>query len=240
MDVVFLTKEVPSLQAYEELRFALRSLEACYPHGDVWLVGGAPEWVQNVGRIRTVQAGVKWENTRLGLRTAVECDLISDPFILMNDDFFLLRPQKTLAMLHGGFYAGWLAAMRSRLGRSAYVRGGEETLRILKREGVKAPLCWSLHTPMRVDKTAARQALNLAGAFPRQIHMRTLIGNLSGLTGVQSRDVKLTGGVKLPEPGDLYLSTSDGSFEKGRIGRWIRAKFPEPSSFEQCSETRPE
>lgn len=238
MDVVFLNKDTPD---NPELRYALRSVEACYPGHDVWLVGGKPYWAQNVGHVQTRQYGrVKWEATRLGLRAAVECEAISDPFILMNDDFFLLRPQRDLRMLHGGLYAGWLAAMRSRLGRSAYVRGGEATLRILKSQDIRGALCWSLHTPMRVDKTAARRALDLAVDHPRQIHMRTLIGNLSGLTGVQSRDVKLTGGTALPTPADLYVSTSDGSFDKGRIGRWIRAKFSEPSSFEQCSGTRPE
>src|SRR5690606_33131668 len=121
-------------------------------------------------------------------------------------------------------------------GRSAYVRGGEVTLTILKREGFVGPraLCWSLHTPLAVSKAAARRALDLAGDYPRQVHMRTLIGNLSGLQGVQSRDVKILSGPRLPDPADLYVSTSDGSFDKGRIGRWLRARFPEASPWEQA------
>lgn len=232
MDVVLPLREGPS--DFGELRYSLRSLEKNFPDHSVWLIGGRPHWIQNVGHIRTQQHGAKWENSRLALRAAVNCDLISDPFVWVNDDFFWLRPQETPLMLHGGLFAGWLAGMRSRLGRSAYVRGGEATLAILKREGLASgALSWSLHTPMIVDKAAARRALELAGDFPRQIHMRTLVGNLAGLTGVKSRDVKLVGGSLLPDPKDLYVSTSDGSFEKARIGKWLRARFPEPSSWEK-------
>lgn len=232
-DFIYLLKDVPS-GSYEELRYSLRSVQANAPLGTLWLVGGRPEWSRgtDLGHIHTGQTSVKYLNTRENLRAAVKCEQISDPFILMNDDFFLMKPQKELQMLHGGSFGGWLAALRSRVGRSSYVRGGEETLRLLKQEGLPS-VCWSLHTPLLVYKEPMQDALDLVGDHPKQLHVRTLYGNLAELPGVLATDVKISDRRNEVPGSRLYLSTTDGSFESGRIGRTIREAFPEKSKWER-------
>ncbi len=231
-DFVYLCKDVPSEQ--DELRYSMRSAETAVPDARVWLVGGRPEWTNGtpLGHVKTVQASVKFINTRQGVKAAVGCDEISDPFILMNDDFFIMKAQRQLRMLHGGPFGGWLAVLRSRVGRSSYVRGGEDTLRILRAEGLPT-VCWSLHTPLLVYKEAMRDALDLAKDHPKQIHVRTLYGNIAELSGVLSRDVKIIDRRILPHKESLYVSTSDGSFTHGEVGKMLRARFPTKSRFER-------
>ncbi len=76
-----------------ELRYTLRSIDK-YAHNinNVWLVGYAPSWVQNVEIIKTEQTADKWLNARRNIEAACKCELISNDFVLFNDDFILTKP----------------------------------------------------------------------------------------------------------------------------------------------------
>ena len=81
--------------ANEELRYALRSLKNL-PHRDVWIIGGIPDWVRDVRFYEYPRSTTKYETTAQHMVTACRHPEISDPFVLMNDDFYIMKPMKTV------------------------------------------------------------------------------------------------------------------------------------------------
>lgn len=75
-----------------DLRYSLRSVSKFCKYRRIWIVGFKPDWVQNVKYLPTVQRSNKWKNSMVNYTAACECSEISENFIIMNDDFFALRP----------------------------------------------------------------------------------------------------------------------------------------------------
>src|SRR5690554_930418 len=98
IDIVYFLR-VDDKNNSEELRYSLRSLKHI-PHGNVFIVGEMPEWVTNVTHINVQQTGTKNQNVTTGLRKAIRSELISDDFILMNDDFFFMKDIEEMPMLN--------------------------------------------------------------------------------------------------------------------------------------------
>ena len=76
----------------EELRYSLRSVAKNAPHRDVWIVGTVPSWTQNVKGLPLTAADEKFANQRQSLTAAAGEKGISDPFVLFNDDMFVMEP----------------------------------------------------------------------------------------------------------------------------------------------------
>lgn len=76
-----------------ELRYSLRSVEK-YIHGinNVYIIGQLPPFLQNVKHIHFDDA-FRWKETRIALKVLKACAHpdISEDFLFMNDDHFLLR-----------------------------------------------------------------------------------------------------------------------------------------------------
>ncbi|MFI0827297.1 hypothetical protein ACH4Q7_22895 [Streptomyces roseolus] len=217
--------------ANEQLRYALRSWAAHLPHGQVWVVGHRPSWLDGVRHIRTDQTGTKYRNTTVAVRAACEHPEVAERFLLCNDDFFVMHPQQSMPVLHRGpmrQVEAYYATRRS----GAYLRGMRETRELLAELGHPEPLSYELHVPMPVDKTGMLAALD-AGRHLDVVHKRSLYGNLAALGGTEIRDVKILHraprdfGVDSP-----FLSTMPDSFTAGEVGRFVRRAFPQPCRYE--------
>ena len=90
MDILYTLKQCDQC---DELIYSLRSL-CNLPHDRVFLVGGCPKNIDKskVVYIPTEQKGTKWRNSTNNVKTACKDPRLSDDFILMNDDFFVLKP----------------------------------------------------------------------------------------------------------------------------------------------------
>lgn len=220
-DVVYLCKSGRN----EELRYSLRSL-ANLPHGDVWLVGGRPDWYRG-NYLPTPQAGTKRDITHRSTRFVCSSDEISDPFLYFNDDFYVMTSGGPVPPLHRGTIRGLVDSL---IGegyapeRSVWLRGMIETERILEGLGYASPLSYELHVPMLIGKAAMSEALDL-GPHPRSIY-----GNIAGVGGRQIDDVKITSADD-PIPAGRWLSTNDATFY--RVERRLRTRFPNPSPWER-------
>lgn len=219
---------------HPELRYALRSFE----HNvsgveEVWILGGKPRWGSGLNHVPLVQAGIKYQNVRRMLKHACLEPAISDPFLLSNDDIFWLQPQElgAMKMLHGGDFCTFIRNQQTRVGNSRYVQGACQSIKLLERHGYTRTLSWSLHVPLVVHKEAFLEAISWCGDSGVPYHLRSIYGNIAGLTGDQHRDVKLVGN-ETPDPLWLYTSTSDVSWQTRKIGRWLRDRFQEPSRWE--------
>lgn len=89
MDVVYILKEN---QENLELKYSLRSLKNL-KHDRVFIVWHKPYWVQNVIHIPAEDPyKIKSLNALHKITIACKDERISEDFILMNDDFYILKP----------------------------------------------------------------------------------------------------------------------------------------------------
>jgi hypothetical protein len=220
-----------------ELRWALRSLELI-PHGRVWLAGHMPHWIREARCIPTSQNRSKHENAEANIIAACRHDAVAEEFLLWNDDIFLLEPIERMPVLHRGPLREFLAEQEPKLGASAYMRGNRATLDILERLGHPDPLCYELHVPLPLTKSAVLEAHALARAegmpATRALQLRSLTANHAGLGGDRARDVKVAKAHHDWTPGPLpFVSTTDAMWAQSHpAARHVKDLYPRPGRYE--------
>lgn len=225
MDIVYLnrTGENP------ELLYSLRSLKNL-PHGKVWVFGGAPSWLNTdvVKYVHNPERGSPYSTTRAHLAAAVRHPGVSDPFILFNDDFWVMRRVATVKPLHRGPLAD-LMEKANRI-RTPWWKGLIEAERLLK--DVEEPLCYDIHVPMVIDKRGMQEALNFSKKMRSDaVPIRTLYGNLTGVGGDRVDDPKIMNRTD-PFPRGPWLSANDAVYQT-TIEPVLRYLFPSPSPYEK-------
>ena len=223
-DVVYIVKDSSD---NEELRYSIRSL-VNFPHRKVWIFGGKPSWVKNVEFIPTPQSGSKWQNTARALEKIKQIDGLSDNFFLFNDDFYVLNKITNYGYFFNETLNKRAEATKSRFGYSVYGQQLRNALEWLKM-GNYDTLNYELHIPFLYNKEKLKNLTfpdNCWGA------RRSIYGNVYKVGGKQKYDVKIANSQGLPLPSWDFTSSSDISFKSGRIGRYIRNKFKEKSSYE--------
>jgi hypothetical protein len=228
MDVVYISRSGPN----EELRYSIRSVEKNLPHRHIWVVGQAPEWYK--GRLIPVEnTNSKYSNARLNLDALVKSKHISDDFILMNDDFFIMRPIEKISY----FYEGTLLerAERNELltTTGAYTKLLYNTHDKLVSLGIDAPLNYEVHIPMIMNKPKLKNVLKNKTCL-----WRSLYGNIYNVGGIEHEDVKVYNkSSSSPKSYNwkgknfAYLSTQDSSFSEMHRIVFFK-KFKSPSSIE--------
>jgi hypothetical protein len=210
----------------EELRYSLRTLRNL-PHGKVWIAGYCPTWVsEDVRRIPVAKQRDRNVSAKANLRAACEHPEVSEQFVYMNDDFFVMQPLDHLPVMHRGPVA---ALVTSGIMASAYTRAMKNTLALLQDRGIDEPLMYDLHAPMLVDKAGMLTALDLCH-IPA-VQERTLYGNLKGIGGELRHNHKVRRAQKGWESW-AFLSTEETTFRTRPVGQHIRAAFGDPSSYE--------
>ncbi len=233
-DVVYIIK---AGESNEELRHSLRSL-ANIPVRRVWMVGYRPKWVQEtVGYIPVIQRGQKNQNTWHNWRAMAASPELPDRFVLMNDDFFVMRPIAAVPAYHRGnldVMIDWYAQQRLNSWRSRAV----STRVLLRAVHPDAELySYELHLPMLIDKPMLARALDHLAHARRapaeHYNKRTWYGNYAQIGGSKVDDVKAMGGKAGMPTTDLpFLSTSPHSWA-GLVGGTLRRVFAGPSPYER-------
>lgn len=216
----------------EELRYSLRSVVANMPPGNIWVVGGKPKWYQG-NHIPVKQNMPKSRNAVSNLKAIANSKEISNNFVLMNDDFFVVKPVKTINYYHGGLLKEKVELYQDLQPTSSYTRSLEETHRRLLKLGVQDPLDYELHVPMPMSKANLKIVLRSTALW------RSTYGNLFHVLGKKITDVKVYASspllFKSYDYSNLeseYLSSDDESFDK--ILKPILLKmFPNPTVYEQ-------
>ena len=224
MDYVYICRSGDN----DELKYSLRSIEENMPEGRVWVVGHRPIWY--IGDFISVDdIGGKFDNIRNCIKTVSEHSEISDDFVLMNDDFFALRPINKLNNYHGGLLENKIMRYKELRMAPKYIRLLELTLKQLKESGINNPIDYDIHIPMTINKTMLKDAINLA-FFPRSAY-----GNLAKLEATKITDVKIYNiGEKINWDKIInndFVSTEDNSFIslKNNI---LHKMFNKPSKLE--------
>jgi hypothetical protein len=217
-----------------ELRYSLRSVAQHLPHDRVWIVGYAPTWLRSVETLHRIQDASKWENSTGNLLTACDHPGISEQFVYMNDDFYVMEPLDKVPTLHRGPVTEVLASYTARY-QSAYTEGMERTARLLDRWGYDEPLSYELHAPLVVNKSTMLDVLHRAAAEREPItalHKRTLYGNVALLEGERTEDVKVSHGHPATLPSGPFLSSAPRTF-RSSMKRLLARRFPTRSPYER-------
>ena len=233
MDIVYLVKDC---DVCDELTLSLRSLKNL-PHDKVFLVGGMPRNInkEKVIHLQTIQSYTKYKNTTLGLEAVCKDDRLSEDFILMNDDFFIMRPIKDPVKelnLDRGLISDVMQEYQFTYPENEeYLMGMYETFKILKDMGIEEPLSYELHIPMVMNKYKVLRMLELPGVrMVECLHKRSLYGNMFMKDSVYTADVKMHLRMKEMPDNKNFLSTSDGYF--ARMSYILGAMFNEKSEYE--------
>lgn len=138
-----------------DLRYSLRSVSKFCAYRKIWIIGFKPRWVGNVKYIHTEQNQNKWKNSMINYLAACNTPEISENFILMNDDFFAIRPVDD-----------WIEDCNACLGsleeynerfitlknRSKWQYGFEYAINLLNELKVDLHNNYELHMPMIINK----------------------------------------------------------------------------------------
>lgn len=209
-----------------ELRYSLRSLEAhCKDIDNVWIVGNKPHFLNdNVKYLWVEDSGAWWQNAFYKTMAAIEAG-ISDNFLLMNDDFFMLKDFR--AATYPRYHKGEMPDEAKNKYQEAIVN----TKHILQNLG-KSVLHYGVHCPMRIN---GKKYLQLARFYKKDfaggaISARCLYGNLF-CKGKKVHDNK----------GSVLKKSATGCFSSKE---WVDANlfaelqkmFPNPSRWEKDDE----
>ena len=230
-DVVFIVRE---LVRRPELQYALRSW-SLVPHGQVWMVGGCPSWVQNVNHVPFPDHPDKWQNISDKARSLATLDGLADWFYYTEDDYHILAPVDVIPLYrHETPLKPRVEEYRKR--RKREPKGGWEgylaaTLRVLQNAGIEDPDSFDVHVPMLMEK--ARMPIHLK--TPRPVSWRSLYGNFA-----EREPVTIDTDVKTGAGGDMkrkaatgFLSSSEGTFRRSGIEALLAARFPVPCQYER-------
>lgn len=233
MDVVYLVKNCIE---NEELTYSLRSL-VNIPHDKVFIVGGCPHNVdkRKVTYISIPPTVTKYKTTTNNLKSVCLDSRLSSDFILMNDDFFILKPiknpRKELNLCRGTIKDVLKEMSYRHSVDSQYMLGMKQAEIFLSDLGHPEPLSYELHIPMVMNKEKFLSIFQLPYIDSiKVLHKRTIYGNLFMKDSTKIRDVKVYRDFFTPIGSDKFLSTEDISFR--RVKGFLTELFPKKSEFE--------
>lgn len=228
-DIIYILK--PDIKP-DELRYSLRSIDENFPHRKVFFVCGQPEGFEPDGRIRHRQTGSsKWELIKSSMWEVIRNEEVSDDFFLFNDDFFVMRPFEGEFV---NYVDRTLGERVEQLRREVHKWLNPYGRTLLKAQQElhdlgATELNFDVHLPMLFNKKIAAETINRCTS-PQ---MRSVYGNLSGCPYIDRPDVKVYDLEEIPRGSVDFLSTNDDTFTKGKVGEFIRDRFPRPSRFER-------
>lgn len=200
MERIDLVYPVSTIKRRKLLHYSLRTVEKFgLGVGKIYLIGGG-EWRKwESARVRLIHFPdlfANWYlNTALKVWVATLCEEISDPFLYMNDDFFLTRivylPE--FPVYHEGDLAEKLKNPFHDVRYKAAIR---RTIEVLKAMG-STTWSYELHYPLPIYKETFREVMeSVREVWPvaeleKGVLWRSLYGNLTGLGGVRWEDGKI-------------------------------------------------
>jgi hypothetical protein len=210
MDLVYICRNGEN----EELRYSIRSAVKNLPHDKIWVVGGKPSWY-NGNYIQVDQTRNKYSNAKENLKAIVASEEISESFILMNDDFYILNRIDLVPYMHAKTLDEKIKAREDLFSGNSYNKLLRQTIKSVSRKVEGPVMDYELHVPMTMEKNKLSYVLNFMGLW------RSIYGNIFNVGGIEITDVKVYVESSLFYPNSCrldnlkydYLSSSDDSFE---------------------------
>jgi hypothetical protein len=229
MDFVYICRDGEN----EELRYSIRSVLLSFPEAKVWVVGGKPKWYSG-NHVFLEQDNNKYVNAVNNLKAVCNTLDISDNFILMNDDFFIIKKIETIEQFYNGLLSEKIDKFIKITGSSMYIKKLITTNNKLNKLGFTKPLDYELHVPMPMHKAGLLYILN---QYPECL-WRSMYGNLFNVGGSQMEDVKVYKNKRHAArsaqitKNSIYLSTEDTGLTI-MVDNIFKELLTNPSPYEQ-------
>jgi len=210
-----------------EIRLSLRTIGKYAKNLDrVFIVGNCPEWIQNVVHIPAEDTYYFAQNHFIKVFKACESD-ISENFLLMNDDFYMLKPFDIEQ--YPFFVRGPLLKQK---GDSLYFKVINKTYDFLKDNGYTDLLNYSVHSPIIYNKKTFKKLKNIGESVLHTYvgySIRNLYGNMFVKHGLTVKDPKMHE--------DEFLETETGCISSSdkcdNVLKKLEEMFPEKSRWEK-------
>ena len=215
----------------EELKYSLRSVCMNFPFRKIVIVGGCPDYAYPDIYIEDQQEGLtKWSRTRHSLVKALQCEDLTDDIWLFNDDFFVMDRVK--AHEDKNYFNGTLEKRIIDLNRknprgSSYIN----SLSVLRGRLLnmnKDTLSFALHVPMLMNRDKLLELIKNPGVISSMF--RSYYGNFYEIECEYMKDVKVYDLETVPDT--PFISTTDESFKKGKVGEFLRQYYSKPCKYE--------
>lgn len=231
LDLVYPVKFMGGMFDGDELKYSLRSVVANLPHRKVFVIADhKPMWMSVDVRMMSIKdrSANRFENVNRKLLEACKSSAISDPFILMNDDFFVMKPVTDIPCYRYGTLKQHHDDL-AKVYRSKYMHHIERAMTILKERGLQTN-DFEVHSPIIVYKDALKEVLSwdMASACRRSLYC-----NYMGERGVLTKDFKVYTDGEDFNKNATFISTLDSNFANGAVGRYIKEKFSEHCHYEK-------
>jgi hypothetical protein len=233
MDVVYILGK-GSVWQDNEIRYSLRSIyKNLIDLDNVYIIGEKPPWVKNINHISCPDPyPIKWKNGYYKIKKACEIPDLSNDFLLMNDDFFIMK--KILAKNYPYYYNGILTTKTKHYSKK-FLTTWETTAKRLKKNK-KRILNFSIHRPFVYNKN---MFLNLP-EIPIDIlgfSVRSFYANYYNLPARKSIDPITMPGASEKDLNNLIAKYTDFSITSSTAREkwfrlWLHGQFPLPSVFE--------
>jgi len=234
MDVVYILGKGSCWQN-NELRYSLRSVDKFVIDLErVFIVGECPKWLRNIIHIPAKDPyPQKWRNGYHKIITACEDPRVSEEFLLMNDDFFIIKPIR--AEEYPFYHSGSLARKQPRINRK-FLTTQENTSVYLKKHN-RGNFNFCVHRPIRYNKKLF-WAMPLPNLPARSYSPRAFYCNYYGVKSKKCRDPIIMPGrredlINKSVAGFTDFSITTATAQQTAFRRWINKKFPKASRFEK-------
>jgi hypothetical protein len=196
--------------------------------------GHKPSWYS--GEYIPIREGnSKFANIHNAVTKISQSETVSNNFVLMNDDFYLLQPYNGTDIYHGGLLIEKIAEYKRLCKNLAYVQMLQKTYDKLVAIGIESPLDYDIHVPFPMNKLSLQQTIQNKTLY------RSTYGNLCNLGGTEIKDVKVYSSGSLVEKSfdytnnpSAFISSLDESFDK-LLNDLLKEEFTYASPVESAA-----
>lgn len=215
-----------------EIKYSLRSVAQFYPDADIIIVGERPDFVTKITHI-AVKDAFSHADQNAWLKIEAGARKYPGEFVLMNDDFFLLR-DVPMVLYQSGDLGSKLHGKVDRHSRML-----QNTHDLLKSCDDTGTMCFDVHFPIPM---IGERVLELIEKYRHRqpLAIRSLYGNLMGYDQeiIYKPDMKISYGVAVTRLIDKALDGKDmfsiGHNFLNKTGiDWLRMRFPKRSPWEK-------
>ena len=208
-----------------ELRYCLRSIEKHLTgYRNIWIIGFLPKWVTEINYLPTADQ-TQNSDYNIALKVEIACynAEISDSFLFMNDDHYLLYDY--LAPNFPYYHSGTLEAMAQLRGRSPYGKKCLNTAKVCNQTKY-----FDIHTPIIYQKEQFLKHVTEKDWGKRQDSgyvIKSLYANSLLIQGEPMTDCKSS---KIPLPSWKIFSSTP--VIKQEVKDFLQDTFPNKSKYE--------
>jgi hypothetical protein len=222
-----------STQKNIEMRYCLRGIEKHLSGvGNVFIIGHCPEWLLNVNHIScTEDARNRFRDRNIMLKMAKACNdpRVSDDFLMVHDDHFLLADYDA-----GAFPYYHMGPMNEGQGQYGETKANTKSLLSFTEFNN-----YDAHCPILFNKQLFMRSVALADWSKWYGYcLKTLYCVMNGIQGEHIDDIKIRLPLKADEirsqiAGRSWFSIGDRCFTEGGMMEVLNELYPNKSKYER-------